>query len=790
MTLAGLSLRSWLLRAVLLAAGLAIGFLAAWAWYLDRQIAQRFAEFTVAVQPSRVYARALILRPNLAMTPTALLAELAAAGYQEDGQALRPGTYAREGEQAFVVQTRAFVDPAGSWPEQRLRIALGRGRVAALADGGGRGLAEARIDPARIATFYGPRQREQRPLRLAEMPTLLVAGVQAVEDRDFKHHRGLDPLAIARAAWRNLTSDRTQGGSTITQQLVRNLFLGLEQTWTRKINEAVLSVLIEARQDKGRILELYLNEVFMGQHGGQSVHGMAAAAEFWFGRELRRLGVAEIALLVGLIQGPSWLNPRRHPARANARRDLVLRHFRETGLIDEAEYRHALAQPLAVTERPGLARNLHPAFLDLVRAQLGRDLDADVLGREGLAIHTTLAPAAQAAAEAAVQEATARLRNADRLEAAAVVTDPWSGDVLAAVGGRDVRNPGFNRALLAQRPVGSLAKPFVYLVALSQPSRWSLASPLDDVPIRVPLAGGRSWEPKNYDGRSNGRVQMVDALSRSLNLATVHLGMSIGVDQVASLLGSLAGGMRIAPNPSLVLGSLDLSPAQVAQLYGFLASAGQARPLRVVTGVLDARGRALARLQPAPARASHQAAVALVGHALQEAARTGTARTLAGSALAPFAPAGKTGTSNDGRDAWFAGYTGNLLAVVWVGNDDNAALDLTGTGAALPVWTDLMRRLPQVPLSVDSRAAIDWQTVNADGEARPPRCPDTRLLPFVPGHAPPLPRWGGCIDNGMGDMLRNLGGTRDEDEDETSSQPVRQDDERRPRRRWFGRLRD
>ncbi len=748
----------WLVRPALFGLGVALGFVVLYGWYLDRQIAQRFAQFAASSQPSRVYARALILRPNMAMTPEALTAELQAAQYQPGGSA-RPGQYSRDGGR-FAIHTRSFRDPAGAWPEQQLRVAITGGRVASITNTAGTALAEARIDPARIATFYGPRQREQRPLRLAEVPPLLVMGVQAVEDRDFKHHHGVDASAIVRAAWRNLTTDRTQGGSTITQQLVRNLFLTLDQTWTRKLNEALLAVLIEARQDKGEILQLYLNDVFLGQHGGQAVHGMAAAAEFYFARELSQLGTAELALLVGLIQGPSWLNPRRHPERARQRRDLVLGHFAQTGLIDEAERRYAVSQPLAVTERPGLARNRHPAFMDMVRVQLGRSLDAFALDSQGMAIHTTLAPAAQAAAETAVREQVAALADADRLEAAAIVTDPYSGDVLAAVGGRDPSAHGFNRVLMAQRPIGSLVKPFVYLAALAQPSRWSLASILDDVPVRVSLPGGRSWEPKNYDGRHHGEVLLVDALARSFNLATVQLGLAVGVQGIATLLSSLDGGAPVAPNPSLVLGALDQSPARVARLYGFLASGGQARSLRVVTGVLDASGRTVAQVRPATARGSHQAAVALVGHALQEASRIGTGRRIAGTPLARFEPAGKTGTSNDGRDSWFAGWTGNLLAVVWIGNDDNQSLNITGASAALPVWIDLMQRLPQVPLAVDSRAALAWQSIDNEGRALPARCPETRSLPFVPGYAPAQSRLGGCLDNAAGDLLRRLGGER------------------------------
>jgi len=739
------------LLAVLLGLGLLLGFGLPVAWHLDRQVRAQFEALSWQI-PTRVFARPLRLAPGLPMSPEALQQELAAAAFVA-GDGRTPGSYAREGLR-WTIATRGFDDVDGPVDPARAEVVLAGGRVATLRrlDGGGPGF---QLDPARIATLHGANQEERELVRLDDMPVLLVAGLQAVEDRNFRHHHGIDPWGVLRAMVVNVREGEVeQGGSTLTQQLVRSLFLSNARTLRRKATEAAYALIIEARFDKRRILETYLNQVYLGQQGAQAVHGVGAAARFWFGREVGDLRAHEIALLIGLIQGPSHLDPRRFPERAKARRDLVLGVFTETGLLSAAERDAARAQPLGVLPRPGWARNRHPAFLDLVRRQLARDYPAKALTGAGLSVHTTLAPSAQLDAEAAVIRNLAALERPNRpaLQAALVLTDAQSGDVHALVGDRQPGNPAFNRALDARRPVGSLLKPMVYLLALAQPGRWSLASPIEDAPVTVRLANGRDWRPENANGRSHGILPLQDALAFSYNQATVRLGMEVGPERLAALLEALAEA-RAEPNPSLILGSVDLSPFAMAQVYQFLASGGRIQPLRAVRGVLSPEGKPLVRYDGRKEAAQEGDALAarLVSLALQDAAKRGTARALASGGTARLAAAGKTGTSNDGRDSWFAGYTGSHLAVVWVGNDRNEATGLYGATGAMRVWQGLFNTLPSAALAPGEQG-IEWAYV-AQGEfaTTEAECVGARRYPFVAGFLPAEHR--SCVERGLFDFF-------------------------------------
>ena len=717
--------------------GCAIGFLVPYAIHLDREVRSRFDDLSWQI-PSRVYARPLQLAPGLPMSADMLLVELAAARYVDDPQARTPGTFHREGAR-FTIARRGFIYLDGREREKRVALVVANGRVGQLTDAdSGAALASVRLEPARIATLYGALQEDRRYVTLGEVPPLLLSGLQAVEDRDFKHHHGIDTVAILRAAWANLLAGRVvQGGSTLTQQLVKNLFLDRGQTFTRKLNEALLSLLIEARYDKQRILEAYVNEVFLGQQGGQAVHGFAAAAEFYFGRDLRGLGPADVALLVGMVQGPSLYDPRRNPERALARRNVVLGVFRETGLIDDAALAAAGKQPIGTAANAALPRDRFPAFLDLVRRQLKQDYPDTELNSAGLAIHTTLAPSVQALGEAAIGAALAGIgKRGEAVEAALVVTGARDGEVQAMIGSRDVDAPGFNRALDAVRPIGSLVKPFVNLVALAQPQRYSLATLLDDSAIDLPQRDGSRWRPENDDHQTHGQVLLIDALVRSWNLATINLGQRIGVDRVRGFIESFGLGRTINPNPSMLLGAIDLTPFDVARLYQYLAADGHAIPLRALRGVLDAKGRPLSRYAVKPGGGDYTTATRLVTLAMQEVAIGGTAHAITDTGLGSLHAAGKTGTSDTQRDAWFAGFTGSHLAVAWVGRDDNKPTGLFGSTGGLRVWIELMKRLPGTPLEVP-RDGIERAWVNpASGKRSDAACAGARELPFAAGYAP------------------------------------------------------
>jgi penicillin-binding protein 1B len=727
----------WLRVPFWLVMGLLFGFLLPYTLVLNSRVQERFNDLVFAV-PTRVYARPLALAQGTAMTPAALELELTFAGYTVDGQGKVPGSYAKDGSR-FTISSRGFAGPDGGELPHQIKLILGNGQVQSLSDNvTGKPLDAFHLDPARIATLYGAQQEERRIVRLADVPPLLVAGLQAVEDRDFKSHFGIDPTAIARATFANLRAGHTvQGGSTLTQQLVRNLFLDRDQNMLRKVNEAILSMLIEAHYSKARILEAYVNEVFLGQQGNQAVHGFAAGGEFYFGRRLEDLKPQEMALLIGMVKGPSYYDPRRYPDRALSRRNLVLEQFNQTGLIDDKTLKAAQASPLGIAENAQLPHNRFPAFMDLVRAQITADFDEQALRDGSLSVFTTLDPAAQLYSEQSLLSTMKSLgKRGDAAQGAAVVTDIATGSVLAVVGSRDPGDQGFNRALDARRPIGSLVKPFVYLVALAQPERWSLASIVDDSPVNMRQPDGTPWTPKNDDKEIHGQVPMVDALVHSWNLATVHLGLDVGVARIKSFLESF-GLKDVNPSPSLLLGAVDLSPFQVAQLYQYIAADGHALPLIAVSGVVDARGQTIKRYETKPGKGEYQVAARLTTWAMQQVVTSGTAAAIGSSNLAWLHAAGKTGTSDAQRDSWFAGFTGEHLAVVWMGRDDNKPTGLYGATGSMRVWQELFRKLPTKPRSAAPGDGLEMALVNPQtGKRTEAQCDGSRQIPFATGYLP------------------------------------------------------
>lgn len=728
----------WLRIPAWIGLGLFFGFVLPYTLVLNSRVQDRFNDLVFSV-PTRVYARPLPLAAGTPMTPAALELELTFAGYSADGRGEVPGSWAKHGSR-FTIASRGYAGPDGGELPKRIQVTLGSDIVQQVRDAvSDQPLALAHLDPARIATLYGADQEERRFVHLGDVPPLLVNGLQAVEDRDFKNHIGIDFGAIVRAAFANLRAGHTvQGGSTLTQQLVRNLFLSREQSLTRKVNEALMSLLLEMHYSKGRILEAYVNDVFLGQQGGQAVHGFAAASEFYFGRRLEDLRPQEIALLVGMVKGPSYYDPRRAPERALARRNLVLQEFANTGLLTAGQLNAAQAAPLDVIRNGQLPHNRFPAFMDLVRKQITTDFDEQALRQGNLSVFTTLDPAAQLYAEQAITDTLKGLgKRGAAVQAAAVVTEAKTGSVLAVVGSKLPGDQGFNRALDARRPMGSTIKPFVYLVALTQPERWNLLSLLDDGPISMRQPDGSMWTPHNDDDQSHGEVPMVDALARSWNLASIHLGLAVGLPRIKAFLESF-GLTNVNPSPSLLLGAIDVSPLQAAQLYQYLAADGHALPLVAVRGVVDGNGHTIKRYQVQPGRGEYQPAVRLTTWAMQQVALYGTASAIGNSSLAWLHAAGKTGTSNDTRDSWFAGFTGEHLAVFWLGRDDNKSTGLFGATGGLRAWRELFAKLPTRPLSAAPGDGLEMAWINpADGKRTDPQCSGARQVPVVDGTLAP-----------------------------------------------------
>jgi len=710
--------------------------MAPWVWWLDREAGQRFAD-RQWTQASRVYARPLELFPGRLIDSERLSLELEAIGMRRGNPEL-VGRYRTESNRVHA-HVPGFVFADASQPQQRIVVRIDRGEVAGLETGQDKSAALVRLPPAELGSLLPLDDRDRTLVALEDFPPLLIAGIQAVEDRQFAHHFGVDPRGLARAAWANLRRGAVvQGGSTITQQLVKNLFLTPERSLWRKFNEAVMALSLERRFGKAAILEAYLNEVYLGQAGGNAIHGFGRASEHYFGLPVQSLNTEQIALLVGMVRGASWYNPRRNPERARARRDRVVDMFYETRLIGEREWQRARSADFGLgAPRSGGARR-HDGFLDLVARQLRRDYrDRDLRGT-GLRIFTTLDPVAQQSAELALSQGLASAERSDgELQGAVVLIEPASGEVRALVGDRTPGRFGFNRALDASRPIGSVIKPFIYLLALARPDRWHLASTLVDAPLSVPVEGQPPWQPENIDGKSHGEVALMDALARSFNQATVALGLEVGLPALFSLLDQLGVTQPEAAHPSAFLGAIELTPLQVAQLYQPLAAEGYSTPLRAINQVLDREGNEIGRYGRRLRPVREREALALLDFGLRHAVTNGTGRSLSWRLPDDPGVRGKTGTSNDRRDAWFIGYTDGWLGVVWAGRDDNAPAAVSGSGTALPIWAELFRQLPLETVRRNWPEGIGWYWIDWPSPLlASEECPDALAVPFIEGSQP------------------------------------------------------
>src|SRR5437764_1950585 len=600
----------------------------------------------------------------------------------------------------------------------------------------------ARLEPLAIGGIYPANNEDRVLVRLSEVPKPLVQALIANEDRNFYSHHGFDLRGIARAAFSFLRFKGLQGGSTLTQQLVKNFFLTPERTLSRKVTELFMAVLLEMHYDKDEILETYLNEIYLGQDRDRAIHGVGLASLFYFGKTVEHLTLAESALLVGMVKGPTFYDPFRNPERALERRNLVLRETKDRGFATMEQYAQARAADLGVNQKAAMGTSPHPAFLDLVHRQLRRDYDEADLRSEGLRVFTTLAPRVQAAAERALERKIAqfdrgKIFGEPGLEGAVVVTDTQSGEVQALVGGRDVRFRGFNRALDAARPVGSLLKPAIYLTALAEPSRYTLVTPIDDGPFVWKSRGAPDWTPKNYDHKFHGMVPLRTALANSYNAASARLGTELGVDRVLATVKRLGVERDLRPFASTLLGATEMSPLEIAQMYQTIAAGGFRTPVRAIREVTTQEGKPLTRYPISVEQAFPPEPIYLITAALQGVVREGTGQALRSYVPPEVAAAGKTGTTDEQRDAWFAGFTGDHLAIVWIGYDDNRAARLAGSTAALPVWGDLMSALAPAPLALPKPENIETVWIDPQTNLRgDSQCQGAVELPFAQGSAP------------------------------------------------------
>jgi penicillin-binding protein 1B len=662
--------------------------------YVDHVVTQQFKGRRWTL-PAQVFAAPLELYVGAPLSMSDLTAELARLQYRAREQLDRPGSYHLQNDRIDIaLRATRFADEMRA--AQTLSIVAGPRSIEVLRDSGGHDLPILRLDPLLIGSIFPSHGEDRIVVTPAEVPTLLPAALKAVEDRKFDTHHGVDPAAVARAMWIDLRSHQiAQGGSTLTQQLVKSYFLDSRQTIGRKAREALMAIALESHFSKADLMNAYINEIYLGQDGDRAVHGFGLASQFYFGKPLGEIDLSELSLLVAIVRGPSYYDPRRHPERALARRNLVLKLMADLSVITAQDAQSASNRPLGVTNRGAGA--YYPSYLDFVRRTLRRDYRESDLTQEGLKIFTSLEPRAQDEAEQTLDRELTRLERSRRptsasLDGAIVITAPASGDVIAIVGGRRVGYSGFNRALDAARPIGSLVKPFVYLTAL-ETHRYNLASIVQDAPVDIRLPNGGHWRPVNFTHRTYGPVPLVRALAESLNLATVAVGMDIGVTHVAQTLQRFGLERAPAQVPALLLGAVNATPVEVAQLYTGLANGGYRTPLRAVRAVLSASGEPLKAFPLELTPIAQPDVVFEVDQMMQQVIERGTGRAARTVLPADLVVVGKSGSTSDLRDSWFAGFSGSHLEVVWVGYDDNHPTGFTGAAAALAVWSRVLAGL-------------------------------------------------------------------------------------------------
>ncbi|MFI3185627.1 MAG: penicillin-binding protein 1B [Methylococcaceae bacterium] len=708
--------------------------------YLDYNVRTQFEGKRWAI-PARVYASPVELYAGYNMTAPKFEELLQALHYRLDVNLSSDGTYFKNGSQVSV-KIREFT----FWDQQQassvIRVNFNASGITNIVDATQtKDLAIVRLDPVQIGSLYPTIKEDRILIKLEGAPDMLIKGLLASEDRDFYQHIGISFKGIARAMWMNvLAGHMVQGGSTITQQLVKNFYLTSERSLSRKVKEALMALILEYRYSKDEILEAYLNEIYLGQDGASAVHGFGLASEFYFGSSLKDLPLEHLASLIALVRGPSEYDPRRYAERSLQRRNLVLDEMEAENYITKEQATIARAKALNVIANTHRSTNRYPGFIDLVKRQLRQDYKEEDLTSQGLKIFTTLDTRVQDTLEETLSkrlDQLEKLPKANELEAAAIVTHRDSGEIAALMSGREVASAGFNRALDAVRPIGSLIKPVVYLTALEYPDKYTITTPVSDTAIFIKGAGGNDWSPQNYDHKEHGTVSFHSALAHSYNLATVRIGMDIGVARIAKTLRSMGITRPVELYPSFLLGAAQLTPMEVTQIYQTLAGDGFATPLKGIRAVVAADGTRLQSYPFTVKQVLDPAVTYIVNTILQEVMHEGTGRSAYSAFPADYGLIGKTGTTNDSKDSWFAGYTGDYLSVIWIGRDDNKPAGLTGATGALQVWTSLMKQISILPVTLiaPDNIKMDWIDP-ANGLLANENCSGARPYPFIVGSAP------------------------------------------------------
>ncbi len=695
--------------------------------------------------PSRIYSDSCFVYPGQSLDDLGFFQRLARLNYHRvaPGQVNARGEYSLdEKRHRMTIFLHSFAYPYANFAGEAVELVLGpRNTVLAMRDPlGGKQLYSMELEPELISGIFEGTWQQRRLVPLDQIPPAFVDAILAAEDHRFYEHHGIDLVRTVKAAWVDFTAHRVrQGGSTLTQQLMKNFFLTSKRDWRRKAKEALMAYIAERRYSKDQILENYINDIYLGQRGQEGIYGIWEASEFYFSKEPRDLTIGEMATIAGMISSPNRLNPLHHPKLAEQRRNEVLGLMLADGYISKAAYDTAATEPLRPRET-FVENNDAPYFVDFVKHELAERYPPQVLTGEGLRIFTSLDVHAQKLAEKAVSDnlnylearykSLRRKEKKDQLEEALIAVEPQSGKIRTIVGGRDYRESQFDRVTQAKRQPGSAFKPITYLAALEEtlnggPERFLPTSYIDDTPFTWTY-GDMSWSPKNYKDRYFGRVTLEFALEESLNSATSRLANQVGLDRVRAMAERMGFG-DLPAYPSIVLGGIEVTPMQIAQAYSIMADYGLEVQCSAVTAVVDQNGKVIEGNELQARQVLSPQLAYMIDFMLEQVINHGTGEDARKRGFIRPA-AGKTGTTNDSKDAWFAGFTPNLLTVVWTGFDQKEELGLTGAQASLPAWTEFMKAATasRPPLDFTPPPGIVVERVDPlTGYLAGPNCPVT-----------------------------------------------------------------
>ena len=725
-------------------------------WYLkslEKTVTEKF-EGQKWRFPSKIYSDSYLLYVGMSLQVGDLWDQFRRLGYREMQSAPRTkGEYRYQRSSGLLdIYLHDFVYPTESFKGVPVRISL-QGPVVARIENQATGqeMFSLELEPELVTGLYDRIWQERRVVKLSEVPPLLIKAILAIEDERFYHHHGIDPVSIVRATWVNLRSGGVvQGGSTLTQQLMKNFFLTDERKYSRKIKEAIMALIAERKYSKDEILENYLNEIYLGQRGSQGIFGVWEASQFYFSKPMSDLTVGETALLAGLIRAPNKLSPYRSVDAATKRRNVVLAKLLDDQIITRKQYEAAIREKLPHRELIKVTNDA-PFYVDYLRRELAENYSNDALTREGLRIFTSLDLRLQRIAERSLSEGLKKLEQSysnlrrkgddDSLEGAIIVIRPQTGEIKAMVGGRSYQKSQFNRVFQAKRQPGSVFKPFVYLAALMAGAdggkKFTPVTMVEDSPFTWNYEG-QEWQPGNYNDEYFGTVTLRRALEKSLNSATARVARDVGIKRVSDIAHRLGIQSSLPIVPALALGAAEVTPLEVAVAFSTLANNGVRVTPLTVKQVMDPTDRVLEKRDVRVEKVLSPQLAFLMNYLLKGVLDRGTAEFARRWGFTRPA-AGKTGTTNDYKDAWFVGYTPDLLAVVWVGFDGQSKLGLSGAQAALPIWTEFMKQATAGTPITDFIPPPGIKIVEIDplsGQLATPNCPYILREAFLEGDEP------------------------------------------------------